>query len=82
MKNWVKWGISIDLKRVRALDGGFGAIGTDLALFGRISALNVTPKQHVLGHPGEVKVDALPYTLSYGPEIWYGRWYGSQPLPH
>ena len=44
MKNWVKWGISIDLKRVRALDGGFGAIGTDLALFGRISALNVTPK--------------------------------------
>ena len=59
--------------RVRALVGGFGAIWTDLGNFGRISALKVTPKWHILGHSGEVKVDAIPYTLSYGPETWYGR---------
>ena len=47
---------------------GFGAIWTDLGHFGRISALKVTPKWHILGHSGEVKVDALPYTLSYGHE--------------
>ena len=53
---------------MRALDGGFGAIWTDLGHFGRISVLKVTPKWHILGHSGEVKVDALPYALSYGPE--------------
>ena len=59
---------------VRDLDGGFEAIWADLAHFGRISALKVTPKWHLLGHSGEVKVDALPYTLSYGLETRYGRW--------
>ena len=57
---------------VRALDGGFEPILADLAHFGRISALKVTPKLLILGHSGEVKVDTLPYTLSYGPEIWHG----------
>ena len=52
--------VSIDLIRVRALDGGFGAIWTDLGHFGRISVLKVTPKWHILGHSGEVEVDALP----------------------
>ena len=60
---------------VRALDGIIWAIWTDLVHFGRISALKVTPKWHILGHSGEVKVDALPYALSYGPETWCGRSY-------
>ena len=62
---------------MRALDGGFGAIWTDLGHFGRISVLKVTPKWHILGHSGEVKVDALPYALSYGPETWCGGLYDS-----
>ena len=63
--------------RVRVLNVGLGEIWTDLGQFGRISALKVTPKWHILGHSGEVKVDALPYALSYGPETWCGRSYDS-----
>ena len=73
MKNYVEGVVCIDLMLVRGFDGGFEAIWADLARFGRISALKVAPKWHILGHSGEVKVDALPYTLSYGLETWYGR---------
>ena len=52
MEKLVLWVDSIDLMRVRTLDGAFGAILTDLAHFGRISALKMVSKWHIFGPLG------------------------------